>query len=656
MSEKCVDQEISDDSTQTQCFNCSTSEEARETNEKTHEFNVAEYEKSTLIRIFRMQADKKTAEVKKKIQKCNSTDKMITLYGEIDRIESELEEKIKELENPRTENEIETSNVEYKKDIIYNTIKIDHNLYNYLFDHQKTGLKWMIDLFLQNKGGVLADEMGMGKTLQVIALIVTLIKNKLISKILILSPATVIHIWEQEIKTVLTKTKSNSSFYLEKITILSYGLFLSRNKKYIEINSKKEISNQNMIYDCVFLDEGHKIKNKDALISKLCKKIKCNVNFVVSGTPIQNNLTELWSIFDFVQPNLLGSCTDFGEEFIENIKGNDEKAYRYSLMLRSIIEPYILRRMKSQIEAQLPSKLDKVLFCTLTQIQNNIYLKLINKIRATSKNLTSETIFKQIDLLRKVCNHPYLINKKLYDSSFADIITSSAKTVALIKFLRKWKKGGNKVLIFTQTVQMQNILESAIINCGREYSYLILNGNVDLKKRTDLIKRFNEDKNIFCFLLTTRVGGLGLNLVGADRIVIYDPDWNPSIDAQAKERIYRYGQKSSVEIYRLICRNTVEEKIYQKQIYKDCLSKRVLLNPKAFLQKEVMDLFSYGIPLENDPAIEIDKNYSVEKDHFKVHQEDQKEFEKMKENNTKRVLTGKELKSFILTREKSLKE
>ncbi len=528
----------------------------------------------------------------------------------------------------------------------------------------------MINLFTQNKGGVLADEMGLGKTIQVLAFILTLFHNSLAERILILSPLSVIFQWEEEIKKmfydifnfqedldILLEFKSNS-IHSKKIYILGYDHF--------KIKCKKNKGILSIPLDCVFLDEGHKIKNKDTQISILCKKINCDVRYVISGTPIQNNLTELWSIFDFVNSSLLGSFLDFKEEFVKNIKENNDLAYKYSILLRSLIEPFILRRLKKDVNAQLPGKKDKVLFCSLTPTQNNLYFDVLSRInRKTHIDIqkNGKELLGDIDHLRKVCNHPRLIiNRDQH------IINSCSKMIALFDLLKKWKLNKNKVLIFTQTIQMQDLLILAFEHYNQNnlnnsesssdnFTFLKMNGTMPQVKRKQTIEEFNENASIFCFLLTTRVGGLGLNLVGADRIVIYDPDWNPTVDSQAKERIYRYGQKSDVEIYRLVCRNTLEEKIYQKQIYKDCLSKKILTDPMTFIKKDMTDIFLYGIPMDDKIRIVNDKNFDLVEDEFvEVKKEDMEEFNELKTFNSKSMLTGKELIELIVKRESGIND
>ena len=639
-------------------FNDSKSEETNVPPQPAVDENVAtaeEYEKETMIGVLQRQARIKLDKIEDKINKTVNAEQLFALFAEKEAIQKELSREIEELQAERKQYSEPEAEMEVTEDYVYNDIVIKAKLYNYLFQHQRTGVKWMLDLYTQGKGGLLADEMGLGKTLQVISYVYALFTNKLINKVLILCPATVVHIWEEEFNHVFKLAPSvtiSSEFISRGVTIMSYGLFKSKNGKYIMRNRDQPIGSENMHYDAVFLDEGHKIKNKDSQIALLCKNIKSKINYVISGTPIQNNLDELWSVFDFIDPSILGSINDFRAEYVEHIRGNTERAYRFSVMLRSTIEPYILRRMKSNVGTNLPSKLDKVVLVTLSSLQNRLYFQELEKIRVCSRRMTNHTVFKYIDLLRKICNHPLLVEQNSHDYNYSncDVVSSSSKMVALVNLLRRFRKDNKRVLVFTQTIQMQNIIEKAM----GEFTYHKMNGTVELSRRKHLIDDFNSNQSVFCFLLTTKVGGLGLNLTGACRIIIYDPDWNPSVDAQAKERIYRYGQKEDVEIYRLVCRNTVEEKIYQKQIYKDCLSKRVLKNPKVFIEKDTIDLFSYGIPMQQGDEIIDDKNYKTEENKLKVRDVDKKEFNVMRDSNMKLVLTGRELIDYIIRRESAL--
>lgn len=558
------------------------------------------------------------------------------IYQNIIDLRKEMESEIEFIQNTKTrvdentENNVDDVNT-------YKTLHIPSVIFEYLFLHQKTGVKWMLDLYLKKKGGILADEMGLGKSVMVLAFIFTLVhSNTNCKRFLILCPATVVHVWKDEFHKMCelvdeniaiefdfvdrnTSTNKNSILY-----VLSYSTFLSKNSECVDCEFKEDINSERMKYDCVFLDEGHKIKNKDTKIAKVCKNITSKVNFIVSGTPIQNNLLELWSVMDFVAKNVLGMADDFERDFIAPIvnKTNSELSYQISNDLKMIVEPFLLRRTKNDIVHDLPSKTDKVLFCSLTNEQTQLYYQAIEKYNTVRTRMTSETILKIIDHMRKICNHTFLIKEpeQYIEEDMSDcahnsnrFLEGSCKMKAMWKKMVQWleenERGkNNKVLIFTQTVQIQKIINRFFedLNC---FDWLVLNGKVPQKERKFLIEQFNKRDDIFAFLLTTKTGGLGINLTGANKIIIYDPDWNPSTDAQAKERIYRYGQTRDVEIFRLVCRGTVEEKIYQKQIYKECLSKRIFKNPKAFLQKDAIDLFTYGKPLVKEDEEMLDKNY-----------------------------------------------
>ncbi|AFN83659.1 DNA repair and recombination protein [Encephalitozoon romaleae SJ-2008] len=249
-------------------------------------------------------------------------------------------------------------------------------LWDTLFEYQQVGVEWMLRLYKDGKGGVLADDMGLGKTIQMIAFLAILFQSKSISKVLILCPATIVSQWTLEWKRFYPFVRVFFGFSgrnCEGVYLMSYERFKVRAK--------------DLLWDVLVLDEGHKIKNRNAQITLSVKKVRAKSKFVLSGTPIQNNLGELWSMFDFVNPGLLGSHTSFHEEFEEVIRRGGyksatnlqvEKAYKHSLMLRSLIEPYILRRTKSQISHKLPSKEDKIVFCTLTPVQIELYNRVLS--------------------------------------------------------------------------------------------------------------------------------------------------------------------------------------------------------------------------------------------------------------------------------------
>ncbi|UYI26720.1 DNA excision repair protein [Encephalitozoon cuniculi] len=547
-------------------------------------------------------------------------------------------------------------------------------LWSSLFPYQQDGVRWMLRLYRDEKGGVLADDMGLGKTIQVIVFLGALLHSRVVSKALILCPATIVSQWMDEWKRFYPFVRIFFGFPNEDCE----GVYLMSYEKF-------KAGVKNFLWDVLILDEGHRIKNKNAQITLSVKKARSRGRFVLSGTPIQNNLGELWSIFDFVNPGLLGSHTSFNEEFEEVIRRGGyrnasnlqvEKAYRHSLMLRSLIEPYILRRTKSQVSHKLPSKEDKIVFCSLTPAQIELYNRVLES-KHIMKVLTGKAnLLSGISMLRKVCNHPRLLfPRKLgvsedceeeasdekngedealelpgADVSY-DLVSSSCKIKILVDLLKKWRSEGNKVLVFSQTIRMLDIIE----RCVRKYTYLRMDGRTPTSSRPGLVDRFNEDEDVFLFLLTTKVGGLGLNLTGASRIVIYDPDWNPSTDTQAKERAWRYGQKKGVEIYRFVCKDTIEEKVYQKQIFKDLLGKKVLSNPRLsrFFNKScINELFSFTmtgdlVEVKTHEVHRCDEEGALKE----VRDGDGEAFSRIKALNEKRVLSGSEVLEYIALRE-----
>lgn len=358
---------------------------------------------------------------------------------------------------------------------------------------------------------------------------------------------------------------------------------------------------------CV-LDEGHKIRNPDSDISLVCKQVKTPHRIILSGTPLQNNLTELWSLFDFVSPGRLGTLPVFQQQFSIpiNIGGyanatnvQVQTAYKCAVVLRDLISPYLLRRMKVDVAADLPKKTEQVLFCKLTQPQRDAYVKFLKSGDMSSIMAGRRQVLFGVDILRKICNHPDLAAREIlrkkpgYNYGSAN---KSGKMQVVKSLILLWKKQGHRALLFCQTRQMLDILEKFIISLP-DIRYLRMDGSTPIASRQVLVDEYNNTPEIDVFLLTTRVGGLGINLTGANRVIIYDPDWNPSTDVQARERAWRLGQQKQVAIYRLMTSGTIEEKIYHRQIFKQFLTNKILKDPKQrrfFKNNDLHDLFSLG--------------------------------------------------------------
>ena len=533
--------------------------------------------------------------------------------------------------------------------------RIPKCLWNELFEYQREGVEWMLKLWEEGNGGVLGDEMGLGKTVQVISCLAALqISGKLDEPSLILAPSTLLRQWIREsntwwppLRTVLLHSSSSafnetrnlkrflSTFYPKThLFVTSYGTTSSSSLKTILLSQK---------WNVVVLDEGHKIRNPDAQITLICKQLQSTRRFVLSGTPIQNNLIELWSLFDFVRPGLLGSLPLFKSELALpiNIGGYTnaslfqvQTSYKCACTLRDIIKPFLLRRLKRLVlmnNGNLPEKREDIVFCRITPYQRRLYETFISSDEADAIIERKSNLLAGIDVLRKICNHPDLLfykkyaeydessssssddddegigNSKATSSSFdlmktfhnlkgpTDPMEKSGKLKVLDKILNLWSHQGHKVLIFCQTRQMLNLIEEFL---KTRYFYMRMDGTTPIKQRLKMVDKFNSPKSdIFIFLLTTRVGGLGINLTGADRVIIYDPDWNPSTDLQARERVYRLGQTRPVSILRLITAGTIEEKIYHRQIFKQFLTQRILEDPKQtrfFKAADLHDLFELG--------------------------------------------------------------
>ncbi|KAM6415921.1 DNA excision repair protein ERCC-6 [Rhynochetos jubatus] len=539
-------------------------------------------------------------------------------------------ERLKDKEQQIAEELSEESDIEFEEGF-----KVPGFLLKKLFKYQQTGVRWLWELHCQQAGGILGDEMGLGKTIQIIAFLAGLSYSKIRSRgsncrqglgpTVIVCPATVMHQWVKEFHTwwppfrvaILHETGSYTDKKAKLIhEIASCHGILITSYSYIRL-MQDDIHSYNWHY--VILDEGHKIRNPNAAVTLACKQFRTPHRIILSGSPMQNNLKELWSLFDFVFPGKLGTLPVFMEQFSVPITMGGycnasavqvKTAYKCACVLRDTINPYLLRRMKADVKMNLslPDKNEQVLFCRLTDEQRQVYQNFINSKEVYQILNGDMQLFSGLVALRKICNHPDLFSggpSILKDVPDAEVEEAdqfgywkrSGKMIVVESLLKIWNKQGHRVLVFTQSRQMLQILEAFVRD--RNYSYLRMDGTTTIASRQPLITRYNEDKSIFIFLLTTRVGGIGVNLTGADRVIIYDPDWNPSTDTQARERAWRIGQKRQVTVYRLLTAGTIEEKIYHRQIFKQFLTNRVLKDPKQrrfFKTNDLCELFTLSNP------------------------------------------------------------
>jgi len=520
--------------------------------------------------------------------------------------------------------------------------RIPGDIYPSLYDYQKTGVRWLWELYSQQVGGIVGDEMGLGKTIQIISFLAGLHYSQMLDKpVIVVCPATVMKQWSNEFHTwwpalrvsILhssgsgmmdirreeemedeledaewdeehpTRTKNHKTAKRIVERVLKDGHVLVTTYSGLQTYSDLLI---NVDWGYAVLDEGHKIRNPNTAITIYCKELRTANRIILSGTPIQNNLTELWSLFDFVFPMRLGTLVSFRTQFETPIRIGGyanasnlqvETAIRCAEALKETISPYLLQRWKIDVAADLPKKTERVLFCELTALQRQQYQIFLDSEEMKSILAGKRHSLYGIDILRKICNHPDLVDHKRSSGKPSYGEPSKSGKMRVVKgLLEMWKRAGHKTLLFAQHRIMLDILEKFI---GRMdgIKYRRMDGNTSIKERQDLVDEFNKDPNLHVFLLTTKVGGLGINLTGANRVIIYDPDWNPSTDIQARERAWRLGQKREVEIYRLMTAGTIEEKIYHRQVFKQILTNKVLKDPKqrqTFHLRELHDLFTLG--------------------------------------------------------------
>ncbi|KAF6256644.1 P-loop containing nucleoside triphosphate hydrolase protein [Scenedesmus sp. NREL 46B-D3] len=460
--------------------------------------------------------------------------------------------------------------------------------------------------------------MGLGKTIQVIAYLAGLHHSGLWRPSLVVAPATVLRQWMGELRTwypplrVMLLHDSGRCPYgtprPDKNGIVAAALDAGDCSVLLTTYEQLRLNRELLLpvrWGVAVLDEGHKIRNPDAEVTLASKQLQTVHRIIMSGSPIQNRLSELWSLFDFIFPGKLGTLPVFTTQFAVPItiggytnasKLQVQTAYRCAVVLRDLISPYLLRRRKADVATQLPKKTETVLFCSLTEPQRDLYRAYIHSTDVAEILSNRRKALAGIDVLRKICNHPDLLERAAAQAN-ADYgePSRSGKLQVLVKVLEAWHKKGHKVLLFTQTQQMLDILEKHALAEG--YSYHRMDGNTPIVQRGRLMDDFNTNPDRFLFLLTTKVGGLGVNLTGANMVLIYDPDWNPSTDSQARERAWRIGQSRPVTIYRLITSGTIEEKVYHRQIYKSFLTNKVLQDPRQrrfFAAKDISDLFTLG--------------------------------------------------------------
>jgi non-specific serine/threonine protein kinase len=459
--------------------------------------------------------------------------------------------------------------------------------------YQLSGFQWFYTLDEMGWGGCLADDMGLGKTLQTITFLQYLKTKYKGSTHLVICPTSLIYNWEDELKKFAPSLKYHIYYGLERefseahfndydVIITSYGIIR---------NDLDELMKFDWHY--IILDESQAIKNPEAQTNKALQLLKSKNRMILSGTPIQNNTYDLFAQFHFINPGLLGNREFFKTEFANPIdKNNDAEK---TAQLRRLIYPFMLRRTKEQVAPDLPDKTETILWCEMNKEQRAVYNeykdyyrnKLLEKIAEVGMAKAGMYVLEGLLRLRQICDSPELVKD-------SEVMTK--KSVKINELLREIEEntGNHKMLVFSQFTEMLHLIEDKLKESNIEYVYL--DGSTPADKRKEAVHTFQNEQNIRVFLISLKAGGVGLNLTAADYVYIVDPWWNPAVEQQAIDRTHRIGQSNKIFAYKMICKDTVEEKILQLQQRKKQLASDLVTEDAGFIKKltkeDVAFLFS----------------------------------------------------------------
>lgn len=453
-------------------------------------------------------------------------------------------------------------------------------------EYQLKGFGWLWFMYKYGLNGILADDMGLGKTLQALTVLQKAKEEDGPMPTLVIAPTTVVFNWESEIQkfaptlSCLKLQGGERKQFFKKIpeydvVITSYALVRRDIAKLKDIN-----------FRYIILDESQNIKNATSQTAQAVKQLNSQHKLALSGTPIENKLEELWSVFDFLMPGFLFTMADFNSRYVNPIMERQDKIVEKRLKLQ--IYPFILRRMKRDVAKDLPDKVENIAYCELTDEQKDFYLQVLDStkeelfksIEQNGLEKSRLSIFSALLRMRQICCHP-----RLYDKNNVKNVISSGKFEKLKVMLEEIISEKHRILLFSQFVDMLDIVKAWLDKSGIKYEYL----TGKTKDRQGAVERFNNDPTIPIFLISLKAGGTGLNLTGADYVIHYDPWWNPAVEDQATDRAYRIGQKKKVFVYRLITRNTVEEKIQKLKTIKRNLVDSVISVDRNITKSLTMD-------------------------------------------------------------------
>ncbi|KAK7412595.1 hypothetical protein VNO78_04077 [Psophocarpus tetragonolobus] len=460
-------------------------------------------------------------------------------------------------------------------------------------DYQLAGLNWLIRLYENGINGILADEMGLGKTLQTISLLGYLHEFRGIKgPHMVVAPKSTLGNWMNEIRRfcpVLRAIKflgnPDERRHIREELLVAGKFDVCVTSFEMAIKEKSALRRFSWRY--IIIDEAHRIKNENSLLSKTMRLYSTNYRLLITGTPLQNNLHELWSLLNFLLPEIFSSAETFDEWF--QISGENDQQ-EVVQQLHKVLRPFLLRRLKSDVEKGLPPKKETILKVGMSQMQKQYYRALLQKdLEVVNAGGERKRLLNIAMQLRKCCNHPYLFQGAEPGPPYTTgdhLITNAGKMVLLDKLLPKLKERDSRVLIFSQMTRLLDILEDYLMFRG--YQYCRIDGNTGGDDRDASIDAFNKPgSEKFVFLLSTRAGGLGINLATADVVILYDSDWNPQVDLQAQDRAHRIGQKKEVQVFRFCTEYTIEEKVIERAYKKLALDALVIQQGRLAEQKTV---------------------------------------------------------------------
>ncbi|XP_068594558.1 DNA excision repair protein ERCC-6-like [Brachionichthys hirsutus] len=602
-----------------------------------------------------------------------------------------LESRIKKIEELISQ--VDSEDSEDFVDVSGSGLMLFKDLYDKLYDYQRNGVAFLYSLYRDGlKGGILADDMGLGKTIQVISFLSGMYDNELVKHTLLVMPTSLITTWTKEfskwtpgmrVKEFHGINKRERTTNLEKVqhrggVIITTYTMLMNNWQQLSSFRDKEFT-----WDYMILDEAHKIKSTTTKTAKSAYAIPSKNRVLLTGTPVQNNLREMWALFDFAcQGTLLGTAKTFKSEYENPITRAREKdatpgervlGSRMSENLMAMIKPHFFRRTKSEVQknqrcntypckeddsdhnnshapnrpngsgAVMPKmtrKNDLIVWTYLSSVQEDIYRQFLSLDQIQELLMTSRSPLAQLNILKKLCDHPRLLSAAAIaklgleetssESQQSDdlemdtghsianvpddsLISESGKLVFLFALLERLRQEGHRTLVFAHYRKVLDIIERILGNRG--FKVMRLDGTItQIAERERRISLFQTDNRYSVFLLTTQVGGVGITLTAANRVVIYDPSWNPATDAQAVDRAYRIGQTENVVIYRLITCGTVEEKIYRRQVFKDSLIRQNTgdkKNPfRYFSKQELRELFTLEDTRSSSTQLQLQSMHS----------------------------------------------